>query len=733
MSVAVYMSSIMVYNTFGEMSDQSISEFSWYLSQVEEMKELNLQENGYDMVRDFPSLLWVLRDFSKDLGLDTTDDYMEKFIKVSEDQMANKNEQQISFDKSKRRISNLFQKRSCFTLPSPVQDASRLKDLAKLDDDDLASGFIQDMRRFLQHVSLNVAPKTVDGRMMTSSIFVKYVRQIIETLNSGEIPILNNIAKDLFEFETQDFLKKFVKEIEEFSKDYKRKLPISPAKFYEDFKQYSRNTCKKFKSQTVNLSSAKLYAKNIEFLTKKIYEIFDEIAEENASESVQNSESNINRFVAEYKIPNIVNKENLKRELVQEMKTEFMDFIRDFNIKNTGPKSKEKCLEILPEFMFETFDSIYSRALDVNEAIANDLQAQLSNTSSNHQRTKNFMKEQEQMVIDLNRAKNVLSDENELLKSEIEKLKKTHRLKVDDLNENISKAEESLRAQMEKYKVSDNRVTKLEAMLDEMKSTMEKKNQEIENLKDKIENSSKLLIDHTANATGMGLGSDETSNLYELIRFLNDQVEKLNEEIKGRNQSKIGKITTKLEAKDKEIKQILEDKKKVISEMREEYGTKITELKGLYEARIEELETKLKEEYDNSKKMQTELFDKKKLELELNRSQIMNGELKERISTLEESNRAKDMKSEINQETFTKFIKQIEVIKLEKSSFEDKLMQYKEQALTASHEMKNIINCVNNVVARSRDKNVIVHMIKKLARDTRSKLAPFFKQYKIKV
>lgn len=270
MSVAVYMSSIMVYNTFGELSDKSIKEFAWYLGQVDEMKELNLQENGYDMVRDFPSLLWVLRDFSKDLGLDTTDDYMEKFLKMAEE--AN-NEEERSLDKSKTRVSSLFQKRSCFTLPRPVEDAGKMGNLEKLDDEELDSQFTHDMRRFLQHVSLNVAPKTVDGRMMTTSVFVKYVRQIIETLNSGETPILNSIAKDIFEFETKDFLKKFVKEIQDFSQEYKGKLPISHQKFYEDFKQYSRNTCHKFKTQTVNLSSAKLYAKNIEFLNKKIYEI----------------------------------------------------------------------------------------------------------------------------------------------------------------------------------------------------------------------------------------------------------------------------------------------------------------------------------------------------------------------------------------------------------------------------------------------------------------------------
>lgn len=94
---------------------------------------------------------------------------------------------------------------------------------------------------------------------------------------------------------------------------------------------------------------------------------------------------------------------------------------------------------------------------------------------------------------------------------------------------------------------------------------------------------------------------------------------------------------------------------------------------------------------------------------------------------------AKETKSEINQETFTKFIKQIETIKLEKNGFEEKLMKWKQEGLQLKHELNNVINCVNNVSKRSSDRNLIAHMIRKLNKDSAKKLRPFFWEYKIKV
>jgi len=60
-------------------------------------------------------------------------------------------------------------------------------------------------------------------------------------------------------------------------------------------------------------------------------------------------------------------------------------------------------------------------------------------------------------------------------------------------------------------------------------------------------------------------------------------------------------------------------------------------------------------------------------------------------------------------------------------------MKWKEQGLKATHEINNVINCVNNVSQRSRDRNLITHLIRKLEKESVKKLRPFFSSYKIKV
>lgn len=60
-------------------------------------------------------------------------------------------------------------------------------------------------------------------------------------------------------------------------------------------------------------------------------------------------------------------------------------------------------------------------------------------------------------------------------------------------------------------------------------------------------------------------------------------------------------------------------------------------------------------------------------------------------------------------------------------------MKWKEQGLKMTHEINNVINCVNNIAKGTNDKNLVTHLVKKLDKDTIKNLRPFFAAYKIKV
>jgi len=99
----------------------------------------------------------------------------------------------------------------------------------------------------------------------------------------------------------------------------------------------------------------------------------ENLEELNLTKSKSKAENKLNEFIAEYKIPNIVNKESFSSDVVENMKKEFLKFTEKFISLNIGLGGTEKCLEILPGFICETFGSIYSRVIDVFKSEMSDV------------------------------------------------------------------------------------------------------------------------------------------------------------------------------------------------------------------------------------------------------------------------------------------------------------------------------------------------------------------------
>jgi len=285
-----------------------------------------------------------------------------------------------------------------------------------------------------------------------------------------------------------------------------------------------------------------------------------------------------------------------------------------FKSSNKGPGASEKCLEILPEFLFETFDSIYSRMMDVYDTEFKELQTHLSSTNVNHDRMKDFVKDQEKIVMDLNRNKNKLTDEIERLKHEMERLTKTKEAEIEGLKESLNKYESRIENLMNEKDSTKKRVKELEQKSLENSEKANTKQREIESLTKKLENNEKLIMEYSktlqlkkSSSTDMQ-ETEDSAGLYEMIKFLNKQVEKLNTEVRARNQAKVNKMNQKLEDKETEIRELLDERQKTLMVIREEYSKKIKGLKKLYEERIEELEKKVHNEYEQNKKYKVREF-----------------------------------------------------------------------------------------------------------------------------
>jgi hypothetical protein len=354
-------------------------------------------------------------------------------------------------DHDKHLIKMLFEHRGCFTLPSPVKDTSKLKSIFKLDEGELDSEFTGNMKNFLQYMSLNINAKTLNGNSMTGNVFQNFLFDLISKFNDLETPMVNEIGTRLFDYEARAILDDMVLKADQYTENFKHLLPMSELELHKQYDKYINETVHEFSEKTEKVSSVHTFATNQEYLLKQLTDNFDTLEELNMQKSRTKAETNLNEFIAEYKIPNIVNKDSFGKNVVENMKNDFINFTTGFLKTNVGPGASEKCLEVLPGFICETFGSIYSRVIDVFNSELGEIQGNYTLSSKNLEQMKEYLKTQETSVIDLTREKNKLNDMLEEAKHDLERLTRTKETEILSLNDRITKFEEQLEKKKLQY------------------------------------------------------------------------------------------------------------------------------------------------------------------------------------------------------------------------------------------------------------------------------------------
>jgi hypothetical protein len=430
------------------------------LNQLNDINTQNRHLKSDHITDDFPQFLWILRDFHEDLGLNTSADYMEKCLRdfwdanVDVDSSLGEEEhvslkERVKRDKDKHLIKELFEHRGCFTLPIPMDDKSKLSCIFKLDESELSGKFIQNMKNFLQYMSLNINAKQLNSNSMTGNVFQNFLFDLIGSFNDQEIPMVNEISSRLFDYEARALLDDMVLNTEQHTESFKKELPMKELELHKKYDKYINETIHKFTEKTEKLSSVHTFATNQEFLLKQLTDNFDSLEELNIKKSKSEAETSLNEFIADYKIPSIVNKDSFSKEVVSGMKKQFMAFISSFLKTNDGPGASDKCLEVLPGFICETFGSVFSRVIDVFGSELGEVGNNLEVSKENLVQMKEYLKTQEESVIDLTREKNKLSDELEQCQHEIERLSRAKETEGLSLSGRITKLEE----QVEKKKL----------------------------------------------------------------------------------------------------------------------------------------------------------------------------------------------------------------------------------------------------------------------------------------
>ena len=398
--IAVLISSLFIYNSFGAIDETAINTLSFVLNLSKTIKiknssnSKNAEENEADLAQYFPTLLWLLRDFSlkledKDGNVITEKQYLENSLEEKSGALESIEE--------KNRVRNLiktyFTEKDCFVMVRPVEKEEDLQNLQNLPDDKLRKEFLEQSRIFRNKVMKKTKPKTFNKMPLTGEMLIGLIQSILDSINMGSIPVIENswkyVLKTEFIKSSKGLIDKFLKEIKKYRENNKNDMNIM-----KDIKNYSRDLAQKY----IN-----------EYIQNNV------IDEDNKKEFSEKLESKINEELI------IFDKENAKffeDKFVKDLEKKSAEFISKFDdYKQNFPKFYED---------FETFkDSIKDLAPDFenkNEIIIESIVNIL----------KKFYNEQISLI----------KEENEkkigLLNLDVEQYKD----KIKELNEEIEKSKE---------------------------------------------------------------------------------------------------------------------------------------------------------------------------------------------------------------------------------------------------------------------------------------------------
>lgn len=198
-ALTVLISSLFVYNSLGAISGDHLTLLSNIIKMTEVInknankkyaqdEELKLND-GEDISTTksfFPSLFWVVRDFSlsklNSEGIQLTDeDYLAKALTEQD----GKSENILRFNRVRRTLKEFFPNRLCKCLIQPFKEDDEDSSEPKTEKEK----FTQQINELRKLIVTKLVPKTInDGDLVDGFVLVSMVKTYIESMNNGDIP-----------------------------------------------------------------------------------------------------------------------------------------------------------------------------------------------------------------------------------------------------------------------------------------------------------------------------------------------------------------------------------------------------------------------------------------------------------------------------------------------------------------------------------------------------------------
>ena len=625
--IAVLISSLFIYNSFGAIDETQVSNLSFVLnlSKTIKIKSIAIEDTEEELSKYFPTLLWLLRDFSlkledKNGNVITEKQYLESALRELSG-LSNSVEE-------KNRVRNLirtyFPERDCFCMVRPTENEEDLQNLQNLNDNRFRKEFLEQSKIFRNKVIKKTKPKRLNGKILTGAMLVEFVQNVLDSINAGAIPVIEDSWRYIMKNEciknTKELINKFILEIHQYKDENKSKKD-----FLKNIKKYTKNVGDKYIKEFLNNNLIDDEENKKEFSEKLEKKINQELVKFNkeidkiTEEKFENDLSlETNKFI-----------ESLKNN--PDYSKNYYKFFDDIDL------FKEKNSNLTPDFpaknqiLFDKVMLITRQFFDI----------ELGKVKENNDKEMNNLKNEKNQFIDkineLNKGMNSLNSKNNDAINKLNNELNNEKAKSKKLEEKINDMEKQNKLDKEN----------LEKELNSRKNDFNIKNDEFLNIKKQYEDELKakeeqILIMKLNNDKIMSLNDQKLNYVEKEINSYKDKYNQLLKDSKAKEEQ-LNKDITELTEKNKKL---IIEKEKSESLSKEQENTNINNLmKYLSEnlkAQNEENKTmfeKMFKDKEDSLKNDKELIKNIKDINEKNNELVVNNNiLDSKIKTLEEQN-----------------------------------------------------------------------------------------------
>jgi hypothetical protein len=293
--ISILISSLFIYNSFGTIDEAALSNLSFILnlskslklrqSKDEEKNDNNSFNEENELAKYFPCLFWLLRDFVlKLVDLEGNPISSKEYLENSLMEQEGTTDTIIEKNLIRRKIKNYFLERECFPMVRPVENEIDLQNLMNLSDEYIRPEFLEQSQHLREMIYTKVKPKNFGGKILSGEMLIELVESIVNAINDGAIPVIENSWKYIANNECVKNIKLLVdyysKNIINFQKNN-----LEKENFFDELQKYneelSQEIINNFKNQNVNTFDEDDIKDHIETLKNHLKQEYKKLTSEN--------------------------------------------------------------------------------------------------------------------------------------------------------------------------------------------------------------------------------------------------------------------------------------------------------------------------------------------------------------------------------------------------------------------------------------------------------------------